>query len=234
MAHDLKSKGKSLIQATPGRYQHVDRDEFTRELAERKVIVDKIFAQIIEENKIVLPEDEELRKDALNEIFEQYSDRFPRVTDSIGRKLLMTAEILSHKHYFIGYSWREDMVMYAMYDCIKYVDKFDPSRGTNPFAYFTQTCWYAFIRYLQNEKKQKRVKMEVIRNLGSVLSDLQVDAHDMDQDFKNHVSDLLNQLQEYDSSEKIEREIEAPVDIPVDDGEPALFDEPVDSYADEE
>ncbi len=45
-------------------------------------------------------------------------------------------------------------------NCIKYLDNFDPLKGTNPFAYFTQFIWNAFIRRIQKEKKQLYIKMK--------------------------------------------------------------------------
>ena len=166
MANDLKGKGKRIMTMTAGRHHFVDNAEFKYELECRRIIVQEALAR---------------------------GEEPPRLSESIGRKLLMVAEALAHRPYFIGYSYREDMVMTAMYDCVKYVDKFDTSRGTSAFAYFTQTCWYAFIRYIQSEKKQSYVKVEIIKNLGTILQDLQIDSQDADQDFKNHITELLNQ-----------------------------------------
>ena len=105
------------------------------------------------------------------------------------------ADALSKRHNFIGYSFREDMVAEGVMDCIKYIDNWDLSKGNNPFAYFNQISFYAFLRCIQKEKDQTYVKYRVVSNLGTILQDLGVEAHDMDEDYKNHVTELL-QLQD--------------------------------------
>jgi hypothetical protein len=39
-----------------------------------------------------------------------------------------------------------------------YASNFDPSKSNNPFSYFTQIIYYAFLRRIQKEKKQSYVK----------------------------------------------------------------------------
>jgi hypothetical protein len=46
------------------------------------------------------------------------------------------------------------------------MDNFDPAKSKNPFAYFTQIIYYAFIRRIQKEKKQQQVKQKMIANFG--------------------------------------------------------------------
>ena len=46
------------------------------------------------------------------------------------------------------------------------MDNFDPEKSKNPFAYFTQIIYYAFIRRIQKEKKQQQVKQKMIANFG--------------------------------------------------------------------
>lgn len=43
-------------------------------------------------------------------------------------------------------------------NCFLYLDNFDPDKTNNPFAYFTQIIWYAFIRRIHKEKKQQYIK----------------------------------------------------------------------------
>jgi hypothetical protein len=105
------------------------------------------------------------------------------------------ADALSKRHNFIGYSFREDMVADAVLDCVRYIDKWTRDKGDNPFAYFNQISFYAFLRYIQKEKDQSYVKYKVVSNLGTILQDIGVEAHDHDEDYKNHVTELL-QLQD--------------------------------------
>jgi len=51
-------------------------------------------------------------------------------------------------------------------NCITYVDNFDPAKSTNPFAYFTQIVYFAFLRRIQKEKKQVDIKNRMIEKSG--------------------------------------------------------------------
>jgi len=46
------------------------------------------------------------------------------------------------------------------------MSNFNPEKSNNPFAYFTQIIYYAFIRRIQKEKKQMQVKSKLIANAG--------------------------------------------------------------------
>ena len=39
-------------------------------------------------------------------------------------------------------------------NCLQYVNNFDPEKSKNPFSYFTQIIYYAFIRRIQKEKNK--------------------------------------------------------------------------------
>lgn len=82
----------------------------------------------------------------------------PRVTDELGHIILQIAENLSYRRNFINYSFREEMVGDGIENCLKYIDNYDPVNYSNPFAYFTQTCFFAFVRRINREEKQKDVK----------------------------------------------------------------------------
>jgi hypothetical protein len=82
----------------------------------------------------------------------------PRVPEYIGKCFMLIAENMSHKYNFLSYTFRDEMVADAIENCIMYVDNFDPAKSKNPFAYFTQICYYAFLRRIQREKKQLYVK----------------------------------------------------------------------------
>ena len=61
---------------------------------------------------------------------------------------------LSYRPNFINYTYRDDMISDGIENCLQYLDNFDPDKSNNPFAYFTQIIYYAFIRRIQKEKKQ--------------------------------------------------------------------------------
>jgi hypothetical protein len=60
------------------------------------------------------------------------------------------------------------MVADAIENCVMYVDNFDPGKSSNPFAYFTQITYYAFLRRIQKEKKQLYVKYKATENAGTL------------------------------------------------------------------
>ena len=82
----------------------------------------------------------------------------PRIPEYVGACFMKIAENLSHKPNFISYTFRDEMVSDAIENCVMYCDNFNPAKSKNPFAYFTQIVWYAFIRRIQREKKQLYVK----------------------------------------------------------------------------
>jgi DNA-directed RNA polymerase specialized sigma24 family protein len=59
------------------------------------------------------------------------------------------------------------MISDGIENCLQYMDNFDPAKSKNPFAYFTQIIYYAFIRRIQKEKKQQQVKQKMIANFGT-------------------------------------------------------------------
>ena len=56
------------------------------------------------------------------------------------------------------------MISDGIIDCISAVDNFDPNKTSNPFAYFTQIAWNAFLRRIHKEKKQAYIKHKNFEN----------------------------------------------------------------------
>ena len=95
----------------------------------------------------------------------------PVVPDYIAQCFLRIAEGLSHKSNFIRYTYREEMVMDAVENCLKAILNYDIAAATrtgkpNAFAYFTQITWYAFLRRIAKEKKQQDIKMKYLTKSG--------------------------------------------------------------------
>ena len=78
----------------------------------------------------------------------------PEVTNYIGECFLKIANHLSYRTNFINYTYRDDMISDCIVNCLQYMRNFNPENSNNPFAYFTQIIYYAFIRRIQKEKKQ--------------------------------------------------------------------------------
>ena len=90
----------------------------------------------------------------------------PMVTNYIGECFLKIANHLSYRPNFINYTFRDDMISDGIENCLQYMDNFNPEKSKNPFAYFTQIIYYAFIRRIQKEKKQMQIKSKLIANAG--------------------------------------------------------------------
>ena len=89
----------------------------------------------------------------------------PRIPRYIGECFLKIATHLSYKPNFVNYMFREDMISDGVENCVQYIDNFDPNRG-NPFAYFTQIIWYAFLRRIEREKRQLDLKAKILEQTG--------------------------------------------------------------------
>jgi phosphoribosylpyrophosphate synthetase len=90
----------------------------------------------------------------------------PKVPNYIGECFLKIATHLSYKPNFVNYMFREDMICDGIENCLQYIDNFNPEKSTNPFAYFTQIIYYAFLRRIQREKKQLEIKAKILERSG--------------------------------------------------------------------
>ena len=141
----------------------------------------------------------------------------PVVTDYIATCFLKIAEGLSHKSNFIRYTYREEMVMDAVENCLKAVMNYNIEAATrtgnpNAFAYFTQICYYAFLRRIAKEKKQQDIKFKWIEKAS--IDDFMQAGLDGDTDTGRYFVDQLRsridkvkdsdtQLKEFSKEEKI-------------------------------
>ena len=90
----------------------------------------------------------------------------PRVNNYIGGCFLKIATHLSYRPNFINYMYKDDMVCDGIENCIQYIDNFDPAKSKNPFAYFTQIVYYAFLRRIAKEKRQMDIKDKILEKAG--------------------------------------------------------------------
>lgn len=88
----------------------------------------------------------------------------PKVSNYIGESILLICNNLAKKPNFSGYTYKQDMISDGIIDCISAVDNFNPDKTNNPFAYFTQIAWNAFLRRIQKEKKQTYIKHKNYEN----------------------------------------------------------------------
>ena len=90
----------------------------------------------------------------------------PPIPNYIGECFMKIAEGLSHKPNFINYTYRDEMMSDGIENCLMYFDNFDPAKSKNPFAYFTQIIYFAFLRRIGKEKKQTYVKYKATEQMG--------------------------------------------------------------------
>jgi hypothetical protein len=89
----------------------------------------------------------------------------PIVPNYIGECFIKISTHLSYKSNFINYTFKDDMISDGIENCLTAVAKFDPSKSANPFAYYTQVVYFAFIRRILKEKKQQVTKYKLIENM---------------------------------------------------------------------
>ena len=101
-------------------------------------------------------------RNAYLESRENGEEQKPMIPDYAGECFLKIAERLSHRPNFINYAFREEMVSDGIENCVMYASNFNPEKSSNPFAYFTQITYYAFLRRIEKEKKQLYIKYKTM------------------------------------------------------------------------
>lgn len=108
--------------------------------------------------------------ETVNEARETDSE-IPKVTDYIATCFMKISEGLSHRPNFVRYTYREEMVMDGVENCLRAINNYKIETATrtgnpNAFSYFTQICFFAFIRRITKEKKQQEIKFRFIEKMG--------------------------------------------------------------------
>jgi len=117
----------------------------------------------------------------------------PPVTEYIGECFMKIAQRLSFRPNFINYAFKDDMISDGIENCLQYIHNFNPEKSTNPFAYFTQIIYYAFIRRIQKEKKQLYIKYKAIENHDFTTQEdsEHYQAPDVSSDFKTNMHKFI-------------------------------------------
>jgi hypothetical protein len=120
----------------------------------------------------------------------------PQVSNYLGDCFIKIARHLSYKSNFINYSYKDEMISDAIENCLAVVNNFDPAKSKNPFAYFTQITFFAFVRRIQREKKQMATKFRYIDQLD--VNQLVTQEHD-NGEFQNQFLEYLKtQMDSYE------------------------------------
>jgi hypothetical protein len=110
---------------------------------------------------------------------ESNGDNRPVVPNYIAECIMKIATHLSYKPNFVNYSFREEMICDGIENCLQYIDNFNPEKSNNPFAYFTQIVYFAFLRRIQKEKKYLYTKYKATENAN--MFDMTADRQEHDQ-----------------------------------------------------
>lgn len=89
-------------------------------------------------------------------------DKSIPITESITKKLIMIVEGYSCRPNFMNYTFKDKMISEAIYTCIRYADRFNYKKYSNPFAYFTRIAWSSFVKIILSERKTASMKKELV------------------------------------------------------------------------
>ena len=139
----------------------------------------------------------------------------PIVPDYIATCFLRISEGLSHKSNFIRYTYREEMVMDAVENCLRAIENYNIEAATrtglpNAFAYFTQISWYAFLRRIAKEKKQQEIKLRYLSQSGIedyiVSGNMDAGSQQVVQAFVDTLKGRIDKVKEKDTDLKYAKE----------------------------
>ncbi len=129
------------------------------------------------------------RKELLAEA-EAADEPKPQISKYLGSCILKIANHLSYRPNFINYTYREEMISDGIENCLQYIDKFDPEKSKNPFAYFTQIIYFAFIRRITKEKKQQSIKEKIFKEL-DVGAKISLQPHEDERDYQQAFTSMI-------------------------------------------
>lgn len=87
------------------------------------------------------------------------------LTPELVNMLMQLVQRYATSYRWRGYTWNEDMQSEALMNLCKVALKFDLEKAgdyPNPFGYYTQIVKRVFLTYIDKEKKQGRIRDEII------------------------------------------------------------------------
>jgi len=92
-------------------------------------------------------------------------DPKPQCPHYIGECFVKISNHLAYKSNFVNYTFRDEMILDGIENCLRYADRFNPEKSNNPFAYFTQITYYSFIRRIKKEARQTETKLNYLASI---------------------------------------------------------------------
>nr|QMP82919.1 MAG: hypothetical protein [Caudoviricetes sp.] len=133
----------------------------------------------------------------------------PQIPNYIGECFLKISNNLAKRPNFYNYTYKDEMISDAIENCLMYFENFDPEKSSNPFAYFTQICWYAFIRRIDKEKKQQYIKYKATESFGILdeeeLRELGDDTRLPQIEIYENMYDFINTYESKDEKKKADK-----------------------------
>ncbi len=114
----------------------------------------------------------------------------------VGKCIIDIANRVSYMPNFRGYPFRSEMILDGIENSFRYIDRFNPEKSTNAFAYFTQIIFWAFVRRIKLEKQQMLLKARLIQSMSMKMCDLQ--EQDEDLQFVNGYLEFIQDQKVYD------------------------------------
>jgi len=126
----------------------------------------------------------------------------PKISNYIGECFMKIAEHYSHKPNFIKYPFRDEMISDAIETCVRYSHNFNYEKYSNPFSYFSQFTFYAFLRRIDIEKEEFYIKCKSTEMAG-VLHEMDSDG-ESDGNFKQfeHYDNIAEFIDKFEKSKK--------------------------------
>lgn len=104
-------------------------------------------------------------KDMTEEVI--LSQKNGKVTDKLGRMIMLLCKRYSNHRYFVRYSYKDEMIASGILACVAAVFKFDTEKSSNAFAFFTTTTYRAYRHVQIREKKNQDLRDAMLIEAGS-------------------------------------------------------------------
>lgn len=133
----------------------------------------------------------------------------PQIPDYIGECILKISKNLALLPKFSSYSYKDEMISDAIENSVLYFHSFDPEKSKNPFAYFTQVTYYAYLRRLNFEEKTRYMTYKsFIETIGindmSLLSDSEGNAV-ASPDLYDNIYEFMRKFEKKEEEKKKQR-----------------------------
>jgi len=141
----------------------------------------------------------------------------PMISEYLGECFMKIAQRLSFRPNFINYAFKDDMISDGIENCVQYIKNFNSEKSSNPFAYFTQIIYYAFIRRIQKEKKQLYIKYKTMESSPSLLENVEVSANDSDKGYNQETlnadqkANMYNFIKNFEDAKKAKSVAKKPI-----------------------